>query len=201
MWCWARRWWQECPASWQHRRLPCLHCPLPEVGSREWVSVEGPGSLTLGFCTLLPSVTAAFPTPGNSKLGLLQMFAKVQGWGNQGPERWSAWPRNTQQRTGGHMLTTYQRSRRNVHSLAQPTVETRGRGQAHLLSAPGLFPPTWNTSQHSICTAFTGNLYCPNLSDDIFPPQRGWLREGCRRGWHHPMRGPSSPAPFIQRKR
>lgn len=41
------------------------------------------------------------------------------------------------------MQATYPRSRRSVYSLAQPTVETRGRGQAHLRlsqALPAHFP-------------------------------------------------------------
>lgn len=139
--------------------MPAL--PAAGVGSGQCVSVGEPESLTLG-------VASGFPL--EFQVGLLQTFATAQGWGNRGPEGCSAWRRNTQQTTGGGVLATYLRNRRNVHSLAQPTGETRGLGgQAHLPAGP-MAPPSQLDSP-----------YCPNLSD-IFPPQRDWLR-GERRGW------------------
>lgn len=85
------------------------------------------------------------------------------------------------------MQATYPRSRRNVHSLAQPTAETRGEGQARLRWFPGLSPPPRRASQPYRNTlaaaAFTRTWSCSSLSGDITPSLRDQsTRRPCRAG-------------------
>lgn len=117
--------------SWRHRRPPCPHCPLPGWGADSvsaWESLRAwPLASSLEF-----------------QVGLWQTFAMAHGRGNRGLAGCSAWRRNARRRGGGGggtgtgrgVLATYLRDRRNVHSLAQPTGETRGVGG----SGP---PPSW----------------------------------------------------------
>lgn len=107
--------------------MPAL--PAAGVGSGQCVSVGEPESLASGFLPGIPSGTVANvcngPRPGKPGPSGVQRLAQERAAAGEGGAG-----------TGRGVLATYLRDRRNVHSLAQPTGETRGVGG----SGP---PPSW----------------------------------------------------------
>lgn len=151
--------------------MPAL--PAAGVGSGQCVSVGEPESLASGFLPGIPSGTVANvcngPRPGKPGPSGVQRLAQERaaaGGGGAG--------------TGRGVPAAYLRDRRNVHSLAQPTGETRG--------VEGSGPPPSRPQ---------GSALPAGLSlSDIFPPQRDWLR-GERRGWQLRALGPAPEGTHV----